>query len=151
MKAKLFDLSHRSNHEEILQKMAHDLYGEIIEICKRLANYGEHEATINLECLETFKWVKDDHVYPYLNALLIKEGLLKKIECKNYSLSWNDGGITVFITARDLIQLGFKPDEQMGIILKELKTAKVNGEVANTMQAEIMWIKRTVGDSSSKK
>jgi hypothetical protein len=144
MKAKLFNLSHHTSHQEILQKMASDFYEEILEICKRTASYGLDEITINLEDLKTFKWVKDNHVYSHLDTILTREGLLKKLEFPNYSLSWSDGGITVFITARDLIQLGIKPDEQMGIILKELKTAKVNGEVANTKQAEIMWLKESL-------
>lgn len=151
MKAKLFNLSHHTSHQEILQKMASDLYEEILEICKRVASYGQDEVVINVEDLKTFKWVKDNHVFSHLDTILTKEGLLKKLEFPNYSLSWSDGGITVFITARDLIQLGFKPDEQMGIILKDLKTAKVNGEVANTKQAEIMWIKKELLRNSLKK
>lgn len=145
MKCKLFDRSHRHDHEEILKKMASDLYDEMIKICERVADYGENETSIIVESLETFKWIKDDHVYLYLNAILIKEGLLRKIEFPIYHLTWHllpEESKMPRITARDLIQLGFKPNEEMGMILKDLKTAKVNGEVANTIQSEILWIKK---------
>ena len=142
MKNILNDIYQNKHHEEILKEMAHNLYSEILNICKTAANYGRREIIIDLTELPTFRWITDDKVYQYLDEEL--GNLLKSKNMPMYHMSWiltaEEQKIPI-ITARELLEAGYKVDD-LGKILKILKTAKARGEVADTLQAELIWIKQ---------
>ena len=92
---------------------------------------------------EKFKWCIN-HIN--LISLPIQEciNLLKSKNMPMYHMSWiltpEEQKIPI-ITARELLEAGYKVDD-LGKILKILKTAKARGEVADTLQAELIWIKQ---------
>lgn len=129
MKGLLFEQSKRSNDEEIAKYE----FNKIMEKCKKAARYGRTELIVEAS-------MNNKH----LHDLLIKEDLLVKTEGRSYYLSWNIPPEEVkmpLITTRDLIELGL-PVDKFGIILSELRMAKAKKEVANTLQAEIIWVKK---------
>jgi hypothetical protein len=141
MKGLLFDQSKRFEHEQILKNIAQDLYEEMISICKRMARYGKLEVVIDIKTLNTFQYIENPNVYRYLREML--GDLVLLITDGKYYLSWAIHEVEIpHITSRDLIELGY-PLDMFGGILKELKSAKAKKEVAHTLQAEILWIKKT--------
>lgn len=149
MKAILSNLSHQTDHEDLLRLIASDIYEEIIKECKTAARYGHKRIlSIDVSKLGPYKWIPKgcyERVCEHVHDLLSQEKLLVSSHASIVNVGWTGGDEPCVprVTTRDLIDLGITDTTLYGDILKQLKTAIVSGDVSSdTQQAQLLWVKR---------
>ena len=147
MKGQLHQEAINVDHEEILLRIAYDLFNEMYTICRKAARYGLFSHKILLTSLPSYQWIPAgglERVQMHLDKLLNSEKLLYSHSNSGlYELAWKEYGRLPILTSRDLIEAGYKINEaKFGIILKELKMAILDGHIkGETPQAELLWVK----------
>jgi len=136
-----------TDHEQVLTRIAYDLFDEMYSICRKAARYAQFSVKIPLESLPSYPWIPtncEDRVKHKLANLLMSEDLFGSYGGNIYELSWKKQyGRMPVLTTRDLIEAGYRVNEERyGTILRELKRAILDGDVREaTLQAELLWVK----------